>query len=231
MDFFAISFCKNMKSFFARPGACLPWCAMLFALAAPASAQTGIDYSSDGRLIDVSNVEQLHAIRWDLDGNGDPDPAHATSYTAAFPNAASGMGCDATCEGYALTSDIDLGASRFGRGRSSEGWQPIGGLPDRSRGFLQYTSYNGDFDGRGHVITGLYINRPDSDRVGLFGHMGQRSRDNRNRIQNLGLLDMDVTGRNRVGALAGQISTDTVVTTIYVAGGSVTGDNSVGGLA
>ena len=191
-----------------------------------------IDYSSDGRLIDVSNVEQLHAIRWDLDGDGDPDEqAYATSYTAAFPNAESSMGCTMTCTGYALVNDIDLGASRFGRSSSSEGWQPIAGLPDRSGGFLQYTSYDGDFDGRGHVIMGLYINRPDSDRVGLFGRMGQRSPDSQHRYQNLGLLDADVTGRNWVGALAGQISTNTIVTTIYVSGGSVTGDNHVGGLA
>ena len=184
-----------------------------------------MDYSSDGRLIDVSTVEQLNAMRWDLDGNGMPEQAHATSYTAAFPDAARNMGCNATCEGYALANDIDLGASRFGRGRSSEGWQPIAGLSDGLRGFTS------NFDGRGHVITGLYINRPASDRVGLFGHIGQTSPDDQHRVQNLGLLDVDVTGANEVGALAGRISTDTVVTTIYAAGGSVTGDDHVGGLA
>ena len=63
-----------MKASVARLCARLLRCATLFALAAPASAQTSppvtIDYSEDGRLIDVRTVDQLHAIRWDLNGDG-----------------------------------------------------------------------------------------------------------------------------------------------------------------
>ena len=180
---------------------------------APSFAQT------TSTLISVNSASQLHAIRWDLDGDGVPAEASSASWNAAFPSVA----CAPNCTGYALDADIDLGASRWSRSSSSEGWLPIGG---------ENTGYDADFDGRGHVITGLYINRPGSDHVGLFGRIsrGRNVATRLNRIQNLGFLDVDVTGRNRVGALTGWVSTSTVVTTIYVAGGSVTGEENVGGL-
>ena len=37
-------------------------------------------------LIEISSLEQLNAIRWDLDGNGVPTEAGAASYAAAFPS-------------------------------------------------------------------------------------------------------------------------------------------------
>ena len=183
-----------------------------------------VDYSEDGRLIDVRTPEQLHAMRWDLDADGVPDdPAHATSYSAAFLDHPPDMGCSTAtgCVGYTLRNDLDLGASRFGRGGGGAGWAPIG---------TGQNPYLGNFDGRGHVIRGLYIRRPSADYVGLFGRIGGVVSSIDRRIQNLGLLDADVTGNNRVGALAGRISTQTVVATIYAAGGLVRGNDDVGGL-
>ena len=37
-------------------------------------------------LIEISNLEQLNAIRWDLDGDGVPTEAGAAPYAAAFPS-------------------------------------------------------------------------------------------------------------------------------------------------
>jgi len=31
--------------------------------------------------------------------------------------------------------------------------------------------FQGSFDGKGHTISNLYINRPDNDNVGLFGYI------------------------------------------------------------
>ena len=153
-----------------------------------------VDYTSDGRRIDVRTAEQLNAIRWDLDGDGAPAAAGRTLYSAAFPGALPGMGCISTCEGYVLRNDIDLGASRWGRGNNIAGWRPIGtsGAP-----------YTGRFDGDGHVVRNLFIDRGGQSNVGLFGRIGQDGK-----IEGLGVVDANVTGRSSVGALAGENAGD-----------------------
>lgn len=54
-----------------------------------AGAQSG-DYDKydkdDDGLIEIDNLEQLNAVRWDLDGDGVADlPEYADDYAAAFP--------------------------------------------------------------------------------------------------------------------------------------------------
>ncbi len=172
-------------------------------------------------LIAVRTPAQLHAMRWDLDGDGVPAEASSASWRAAFPDA----GCAPNCVGYALDADIDLGASRWSRSSSTEGWRPIGTESD---------NFVADFDGQGHVVENLFINRPTEDHVGLFGYFGFKNSDDHTAeetpaIRNVGIVDADVSGRNQVGALTGSISTGTVVTS-YVVGGTVSGTSEVGGL-
>ena len=57
-----------------------------------------VDYDGDNDgLIDISNLAQLNAMRWDLDGNGNPDAgvsaADAAAYGAAFPKRERHQGC------------------------------------------------------------------------------------------------------------------------------------------
>jgi hypothetical protein len=95
-------------------------------------------------------------------------------------------------------------------------------------------AFRGVFDGLGHTISDLYINRPTTDNVGLFGF--NRSGD----IRNVGLVNGNITGRSRVGGLVGYnwylgasisnaYSTGTVTATGYNdgEGGTIA---SVGGL-
>lgn len=63
---------------------------------------------------------------------------------------------------FKLMLDIDL-SDWISENAPKEGWQPIG---TGSSPFL------GVFDGNNHVISGLIINRPSSDNVGLFGMTG-----------------------------------------------------------
>ena len=178
-----------------------------------------VDYDTDGdNLIEVSTLAQLNAIRYDLDGNG--DSTHAT-YTGAFPNAASGMGCAATCLGYELTTDLDFntdtGSDSSGAAvidsdddyNSGSGWAPIGG---------RFTAI---FNGNGHVIKNLFINR--SGGAGLFN-----SFESRQTIRNLGLENVNITGGDSVGPLASTLYSATVER-VY-ATGSVTGRQNTGGL-
>ena len=88
------------------------------------------------------------------------------------------------------TADIDLGVAPYNEG---EGWKPIG-KPYRQPYFGP--SFQGVYNGNGHSITGLYINRPEVDNQGLFGFSNGT-------IKNLGLEEIDVKGFENIGGLVG----------------------------
>jgi len=67
---------------------------------------------------------------------------------------------------YELTQDID--ASDTMNWNGGAGFAPIGTASN---------PFTGKFDGKGHKITGLYINRPNEDNVGLFGVLFGEVRD------------------------------------------------------
>ncbi|MCK5182293.1 MAG: hypothetical protein KAQ73_07110, partial [Dehalococcoidia bacterium] len=90
-----------------------------------------------------------------------------------------------------------------------KGWQPI-------RGFA------GTFDGGGHNISDLFINRPDEHGAALFGSVPQGGG-----IINLGVVNATVTGDDWVAALAGSVR-DTVPNCYST--GSISGNDDVGGL-
>lgn len=109
---------------------------------------------------------------------------------------------------YALGSDIDAAPTRGWH--AGMGFDPIGG-------------FSGSLDGRGHTITGLFIDRPDQQNVGLFGSVSSDTAS----IENIALTDVRITGGNLTGALAG-----TFGATIRNASstGRVIGKNDTGGL-
>ena len=198
---------------------------------------TDYDVDDDG-YIEVSNLSQLNAIRWDLDGSGLPEhPPNNPLYAEAFPNAADRMGCPREeCLGYELTADLDFDTSGNGIADAGDaywndgfGWDPIGW-----NSFID-GAFTGLFEGRGHTISNLYINRSDTDQVGLFGRVRSvglirwdvRGDLIRYDIRHVGLIDVQVTGRSEVGGLVG--ANGVSVAACYVTG-SVTGDREVGGL-
>ncbi|XID90427.1 S-layer homology domain-containing protein [Paenibacillaceae bacterium WGS1546] len=95
---------------------------------------------------------------------------------------------------FKLNNDINLNVAPYNQG---EGWQPIGTYRD---------NFKGSFDGGGHTITGLTINRPSTDtNVGLFGFVSNSA------IRNLHLKDVQVASEGHgVGGLAGTIWYGTV---------------------
>ena len=97
-----------------------------------------------------------------------------------------------------LTADIDL--SGFS---TDAGWTPIG----TSSSF----PFRGNFDGKGHIITGLFINSTIASR-GLFGFIGANGR-----VHNLGLENVNITGGNRTGGIAGEVASG-VIENCYVTG-------------
>ena len=112
------------------------------------------DYDDDNdNLIDIRNLAQLNAVRWDLNGDGYNDStstANRTKYQAAFPNAASGMGCAAICAGYELRANLNFDTN--GDGSTGAGDE----FPD-FRALGEYSATT--FQGNGHTISNLSITK------------------------------------------------------------------------
>lgn len=108
---------------------------------------------------------------------------------------------------YALGSDIDAS--------STIGW-------DGGNGFGPIANFFGSFDGLGHTISRLSINRTASNYVGLFGRISSNSV-----VRNFVLTDSSIVGSVFTGGIGGlsfgwvmNVSVD----------GVVTGDKYVGGI-
>lgn len=72
---------------------------------------------------------------------------------------------------------------------------------DGGKGWKPY-AINLCFDGKGYSISNLYINRPDESGVGLFSH---NDTDNtQSYIKNLRLKNVDICGKEKVGALVSE---------------------------
>ena len=195
------------------------------------TAPAGGDYDADADgLIEVSCLAQLNAIRWDLDGDGSASDA---GYAAAFPNAATGMGCPASgCEGYELTADLDFDGSDWSSG---PGWTPIGFGAGIQR-TVPVPPFEAVFDGNGHTISNLSIKLHtvisttsiSHGYIGLFSYTGNNAV-----IRNVGLVSVDVSptgrGQTAVGGLAG--NNYGTISNSYVTGLVSSGFNNIGGLA
>ena len=180
------------------------------------------DIPTDATFISVSTLEQLYAIRYDLDGDGEADSSgDEEEYKEAFPDI-EGEGFD----GYKLTEDLDFsdessyaaGEAEEGWSKSEddEGWDPIGTSDD---------PYEAFFDGAGHVISNLYIDREDINDVGLFGAINEDAR-----IYNLGLRSVEINAAQAVGALIGNVEESAQILSCYVEKGKIKGAVFIGGL-
>jgi len=110
------------------------------------------------------------------------------------------------------TADID--ATLTTGWDSGSGFSPIGNTT---------THFTGSYNGQDHVIEDLFINRPSTDYVGLFGRITGAE------VENIGVINVDITGHNECGGLVGHSNSSSVITYCYSTG-SVNGDTDVGGL-
>jgi hypothetical protein len=85
------------------------------------------------------------------------------------------------------------------------------------------TPYTGTFNGLGHTISNLTINRSTTDQVGLFGQVGTGGS-----VQNIGLVGGSITGNSMVGGLVGKNAYGAISNSY--ATGTVSGTYNVGGL-
>ncbi len=103
---------------------------------------------------------------------------------------------------YYLTQNIDCSMTNFanhpvgysGSWTDGNGFEPIG--------YDFWNKFSGSFDGRGYEISELYINRPSTNYVGLFGQISGSETKNV-KIEDVGLVSAEITGRRIVGSLVG----------------------------
>ena len=175
-------------------------------------ATSDYDRNNNG-LIDVCNLAQFNAIRWDTSANG--HNVHSSGYRAAYPNATGGMGCPwGTCKGYELTANLDFDTNGNGRAdagdaywNGGQGWTPF--------------AFRGVLDGNHHSISNLFIDTSYS-KAGLFSTL---SRDGV--IHDVKLKSVDIDGDAEVGGLVGENSGRIFGVSVS---GTVSGTSAVGGL-
>ena len=104
-----------------------------------------------------------------------------------------------------LTADINM---------NGIDWTPIG---------TKNKAFQGEFDGRGHVITNLTVNDTSLEYAGLFGYVSRFS--NPAVIKNLGVVG-DFTGGEYVGGIAGYSEESEISNCFFI--GTVSGKNTNG---
>jgi hypothetical protein len=185
---------------------------------------TDIDANGNG-LVDIGILEELNAMRYQLDGTGlrmtdggdlDQSGCPAVIYQGVLVK---------RCIGYELTTDLDFDSNQDGIMDANDtywnngtGWSPIGSGDSKSY-------FTATFEGNGHVIRNLFINRADYWLIGLFGVTKQAQ------IRNIGLTGplMSVTGSRYVGPLVGNANLSNIKNVFNT--GPVQGSNeNIGGL-
>jgi Secretion system C-terminal sorting domain/The GLUG motif len=110
------------------------------------------------------------------------------------------------------TTDID--ASETTTLNSGAGWMPIGNGS---------TQFRGSYDGQRYKIDGLYIDRDGTNYIGLFGYTWGAT------LTDLVVTNVNMTGNNFVGAIAGHINSSSHITNCS-SSGQIYGSDYAGGL-
>ena len=196
-----------------------------------------VDSDDDG-LIDIYYLEDLHALRYSLDGSGYGLTDVSNNIASGCPLANNPLGNNLldggamVCSGYELLRDLDFVTTQsyidlatvrdqwtvddFSNPLDT-GWLPIGS------GEMPFDSL---LNGNNYTIHRLQINRDSNDdaQVGLFAALSGDAR-----IENVALLDVAIEGRGDTGSLAAQ--NKGVIVNVYVRSGKVMGtQHSLGGL-
>ncbi|MBI5000603.1 MAG: hypothetical protein HZB92_03620 [Euryarchaeota archaeon] len=136
---------------------------------------------------------------------------------------------------YTLGNDIDATNTSVTGNPSNNGglgFEPIARDTDDGTFNFQGTRFTGVLNGTGYVIRGLYINRPGRSFIGLFGSIEIPAA-----IQNVTLVEGNVTGESWVGMLIGEnlgvvagcSASGTVSSTATFGTGGLIGSNNGGG--
>lgn len=123
---------------------------------------------------------------------------------------------------YELVNDLDSDTDGYDDVASS--------TANGGDGFDPFRDFTGTFDGKGHLIKDVVIDRGDENAVGIFG------RTDGGTVRNLGVIDVDVTGEGSfadgVGGVIGTVEEGGYTEQVFVSGNveDAAGDESIGGM-
>ena len=117
---------------------------------------------------------------------------------------------------YELGSNIDASITSTWNSDGSGGYYGFKQIGDS-------TFFIGNFDGKGYVIDGLYINRGSENVVGLFGFVSYTT------IYNLGLTNAYISGSQKVGGIMGH-SFSGNLNNVFFSGTINSNNDVIGGL-
>ena len=190
----------------------------------PAVLTTGkYDIDVNGEITDsdeayeIGNAGQLYWFAGLVNGT-------LTDGTAQNLKANAVLTADITVNEDLLTSINTEEDGNVTNGSSFKAWRPMGMADENGEGY-----YKGIFDGNGHSISGLYVNRDESDDVddrfkvgiGLFGYYSGVTR-------NLSVLDSYMRGEDCIGGIFGYNDGGTIQNCYSAA--TVCGDSYIGGI-
>jgi hypothetical protein len=133
-----------------------------------------VDVDSDG-LIEIDSLEKLNAMRFQLAGSGLQLESSSVSDSAGCPFILYQGTYQQRCVGYELTQDLDFDSNLDGVLDENDlywnansdglglGWSPVGSSSQNS--------FTAIFEGNGHIVENLFINRPTTSGMGLFGYV------------------------------------------------------------
>lgn len=165
---------------------------------------------------DNESTELLYTFttKPDMDGLGTSNSPYLVSTLSDLAN----MSSDQYFMDKYFIQITNIDASDTRNWNDGAGFNPIGNSSHEFRG-----SYNG----QDYTISNLYINRPDTDNIGLFGYTQGAT------ISNVGIVDNEIYGADRVGGLVGcsqkYDDRQSIISNSY-SSGTISGINQVGGL-
>jgi hypothetical protein len=109
--------------------------------------------------------------------------------------------------------NADIDASTTSTWDSNNGFTPIGNST---------TKFTGNYNGNGHTIFGLTINRSSTWYLGLFGYVSGAT------IKNIGITGASIYGTDYAGALAGVCTGSTTISQCFAKGTVISAGSSVG---
>jgi hypothetical protein len=128
-----------------------------------------------------------------------------------------GLSLDSSVWDCSFVQTADIDATESIALNNGSGFSPIGiGVT---------SSFHGSYDGKEFTISNLYINRPNTDYISLFGRIESAV------ILNVRVINNDITGGQRVGGIVGHAHYSTVIDNCFATGNILgVGTDYAGGL-
>ena len=184
---------------------------------------TGLDAATETVTIPTgSSGDRTYTAQWiDVWGmaggaNGQAGHPYVITTTAGLDLLASKVNSGNSYSGNYFKLGADIAYDPTALDANGENYTAIGNIS---------TKFQGTFDGDGHTISGIRINKTgstDADRCqGLFGYIGYNGT-----VQNVILDDAHITGFNQVGGITGDMSSASIKNCLVLNTAIVTDGNS-----